>query len=336
MFESLLIVRSRFGVLCAALWVALLAQSCSAPSLDGSTAAGKQGVFDRVYQAINYGDCATAVTAIEPLLNSSSTDNTVRMKAASAYACNARVNFFPLINNLVANSATLIGPGFWSKMAEFFPSTAGSDYVMEGAILGLDVLKAVLVPGALVLPANQTNAGTYNPGSVFISDRTSDSNMYMIFVAMSAIGGIQSRYGSPNPVTFVKTVDLPWTTAATVDDDGCAYASSIIYFIDALGDSASLVSPSLSPTLTSISVTFQAAINAACDAGCQGSTPGVGVPPILRAGAWTPSGCALAACASCPTALRDRTRCTGLATDENSCAAAGIVNFINSSAIGWN
>lgn len=311
------------------------ALGCSPPAFDGSNL-GRQAVFDLVDQALNNHDCTTAIIAIEPLLYSEDSDNDVRMKAASAYACAAGIDFFPFINQVLVNSGSLIGPGFWSKMAEFFPSTAGSDYKMEGALLGLDALSAALLPGALVLPINQINADTYNPGSVFPSDRIGDANIFMVLMAMGGIGSIQSRYGEPDPVTFVKTVPLPWTSATAMDDAGCAYAASVIDFIDAVGATANVVTGQLSTTLTNLSNTFSEALNEACNVGCQGAVPMVAVPPLLNTGTWVTSGCALSACASCPAALRDRSRCTAVVTDQSSCAAAGIVNFINASAIGWN
>jgi hypothetical protein len=219
-------------------------------------------------------------------------------------------------------------------MTELFPSQTGSDYVVEGGFLGMDALQTVLKPGALILPQYQVNPSSHNPGSVFSSDRTVDSNIYLVFLSMATIGGLQNRHGSPDPVTFEKTTPLPWTTAATMTAEGCGYASAVVNFIDALTIASDNVSGSMAATLSNMKFTFETFVNEACDHGCKGTQP-TGDVQMDPNSTWASSGCALASCAQCPFSLRDRTKCTGVNTDQISCAAAGIVNFVNSASIGW-
>lgn len=311
--------------------------ACSSPPSDGSTSVSKRGILRDVDNALTNEDCATAVALIEPLLNSASTDNEVRLKAASAYGCYARVNFFSLVGDLLSAGPSLAGSALWSTLTQLFPSTAGSDYVPEGALLAIDALQATLTPGALVLPVNKVNAGSYNVGSVFTTDRTSDANIYLAFIAMAGIGGLQNRYGSPDPGTFIKTVDLPWTTAVSMagSSDGCAYASSVLNMVDAIESAQYYVSDELAQVYANMAATFNTALDTACTIACENRMPTVPESAIVGAG-WTVSGCTVGTCSECPSSLRARANCTGAVDDLSSCAAAGIVNFINESTVGWN
>lgn len=315
-----------------------LGAGCSAPAEDGSEL-GKKITLDAVDLALSVQDCATAVAKIEPLYNSASTDNDVRLRAASAYGCHAGINFFQLVSDIASRGSVLTGSGFWSSMAELFPSTTGADYKVEGALSSIAALQSALKSGALVLDANQINPTSFNVGSVFATDRISDANIYLIFASMAAIGSLENRHGVSNSSDgYRKTRNLPWTTAtsADLDTDGCAFASAIVNLIDAIGEASSAMSGNASNSLRDVHASLQTSIDNACALGCAGIVPPGGVEPNPR-GDWVNNGCGLStACSECPDALRDRTKCQKLATDQVSCAASGLVNLINSSeAVGW-
>ncbi|MEK6580462.1 MAG: hypothetical protein AABZ55_14650, partial [Bdellovibrionota bacterium] len=280
------------------------------------------------HQLLSPQDCQGALALILPVYGSTGTDNDVRMLTASAYSCYAGVNFFKLIGDLNSNSSRLADRQFWGLLTQLFPSAAG-DRKAEYTSYAIEALQSVIPAGTTVPPASQINPGTPNIGSIYSTDRSIDSNEYLTFVAMAAIGTYQNRYGTPNPATFVKTVNLPWTTAAALTPDGCAYASAIVNFSDALDVVTQNTTGVYQQLLMGIKTNFQATIYTACDRGCQNSNPG---------GGWVPSGCTVTtACATCPIGLRDRNRCTGQNNDQVSCAAAGIVNFINTDLVfGWN
>jgi hypothetical protein len=193
----------------------------------------------------------------------------------------------------------------------------------------MDALQSVLIPGQVIVPAYETNATTFNPGSTLVSDRTTDSNFYLFFMTLAAIGGLENRYGAPD-ASYNKTQNLPWTTAATVTDDGCEFASAIVNMVDALEASISNMTGGLATGAQNIETAFSATINLACHYGCTNT-----VPPIAG---WQASGCTVTTdCSTCPLSLRDRTQCVfnTVPTDQTSCAAAGIVNMVNVSPVGW-
>jgi len=144
---------------------------------------------------------------------------------------------------------------------------------------------------------------------------------------MAAIGAYQARYGNPFP-SGKKGNPLPWTTAATVDADGCAYASAILNMVDSMGALAQS-SSALNSSVSAIQSVFQTAIYQACDFGCQNTAV-----PIAG---WVASGCTVAGAPARAARRRFMTGppVTGLASDLNSCAVAGIVNFINVAPAGW-
>jgi hypothetical protein len=249
----------------------------------------------------------------------------------------------PPLATVISNAgATMTGLQFWSFLTQNFVSAVGQDYVVEGAFSGIDALLATWNSSATVLTANQINPTSFNPGSVFVNDRTADSNALLFFMSMAAMGGVQYRYGSPYSATGRKGVNLPWKTAVTMDATGCGYASSFVNFVDSLSGLSANTTGSLKNTFTALKNQFASTLSAACDAGCKGTavvaaTLVNGVPGLAQAGhAWTPTGCAIAAgCQGCPDAIRNRSSCTYLATDASSCAAAGIVNYVNNGLSGW-
>lgn len=319
----------------------LVAVGCGAPTPDPNSANGKAQILDEVNIDLTSGDCDDALTAITPLYNSSNTDNDVRLAMASVYGCKAGINFFGLVGTMTSNVSSLES-GFFAFLKSNFPSTAGQDYVVEGALLAIPPLQAALNTGALVLSADQINAGTYNVGSDLYTDRTDESNFYLIFISMAAVGGIESRFDTPGALT--------WTTAAAVDADGCKYAASILNLIDALTASKSYlpsaVGTAVDDVLNGDNVPhvygLAEDINAACSYGCSGQTPTLGSDDQLNletsGSGWVGSGCSSATvdpCSTCPDALRDWTQCGTGNTNQATCAAAGIINFINHGELGW-
>lgn len=300
-----------------------IASSCSAPTATGSSALGRKAILYDVDRYLSAQDCLNAVAAIEDLYESSASDNEIRLKAASAYGCHAGINFFGMTGDIAEHAADLVGPAFWNTMAEFFPSTTGSDYKQEGALAAMSALQAALIPGSVVLPANRINPTSNNVGSVFATDRIDDANIYLVYAAMAAIGSIESRFGSPDPTTYDQGTLLPWTAgnSAGIEGDGCSLASSVVNLLDAIDAVSGVVSGSLATTLANIHTSLEAGINGACDAGCS---------TLAVAGCNLPAG----TCSECPRALRDRTKCSAVTTDPVSCAAAGIVNFINTNWAG--
>ncbi len=301
--------------------------ACGIPTAQLGSQLGKDAIINDANIALSNNDCTTALAKMLPLYNSSSTDNYVRLITASAYGCGANIDFLNVLNAMIQNSSALGGSGFWSFLTQQFPSTV-TDTRAESAYLGFDAVHSMLLSGIIVPSSYQVNTGTYNVGSTRYADRDSDANAYLTFLSIAAIGAMNNRYGSPNPTTYIKTVDLPWTTAATVDSNGCSYASAIVNMLDGLHATASAVGGAASTSLTTVLNAFDTVINAACDVGCQN----IAVPT------WTQSGCTVTtACATCPTALRNRNSCQGIPADQVSCAAAGIVNFINKDlTAGWN
>lgn len=295
----------------------LAAPSCSAPRWEGPQA--KQATIDAVNQDLSFEDCASALDRIEGLYNSGLTDNQVRILRASAHGCNAGINFFKLVSDLTG--ANLTPPGFWQTMAKMFVSTT-KDSKLESAWFAQDALFATLKKGIVVSSANQVNTGTDNPGSLQASDRVDDSNLYLIIVSMVQIGALENRFGAPNASNeYKKGNALPWTTAATVDSNGCGYAAAILNLLDGVEAISNL--DKLSKLKDTVSTLKSGIINPGCDLGCQ--LPGCGF--------------AAGDCNPCPIGLRHKTGCSATGTTAQlkaACAAAGLVTAINSDTnFGW-
>jgi hypothetical protein len=308
---------------CAVLFIL---SGCGIPTPQLGSQLGKDAIINDANIALTNGDCTSAISSLLPLYNSTQTDNYVRLITASAYGCGAGIDFLVQLDQMVQNSASLGGTGFWRFIVEQYPSTF-ADTRAESAFLGFDAVQAMIGPGVIVPAAFQVNPSTYNVGSTRYTDRDGDGNAYLAFLSISALGALGNRYGAPDGA-FLKTVDLPWTSAVAVDADGCSYASAVVNMLDGLHLASTVVSGSISTTLNNILSAFDTVINAACDIGCQNTAvPG-----------WTQSGCTVTtACAQCPTALRDRSSCQGIVSDQVSCAASGIINFINEDLVaGWN
>lgn len=302
---------------------------CGGSSSDGSTELGKRQIIDQANQALTTSDCATALDLLLPVYNSANSDNEIRMMTASAYACWANINYFKVMGDMVTNASALTS-GFFTYASTLFPSTIGADHVAEGALLSQDALMATLKSGIPILPSGGINLGSYNVGSIYPYDRTDDSNLYLLFTSLAGIGSLQNRYGNPNS-GFHPQTKLPWSTPATVSTDGCGYVSSILNFVDAIDAAQNILPSGIQKSLNTVATALEAPLDQACDYGCTGGNPGLP--------GWVASGCGFASgCTTdhkCPKTLRNRSSCQAQTTDVNSCAAAGIVNLINVSPLGW-
>jgi hypothetical protein len=198
-----------------------------------------------------------------------------------------------------------------------------------------------LIPGQVILPSDMTNAGSNNPGSLNYSDRIGDSNIYMLFAAMSAMGGNESRYGNPSSSFHPQnSPPLPFNDNVTkMTDQGCIYAAGLLNFFDSIGPASAVLSSSAATVLDEITaLSVSQYFNTACDYGCKGTMPaGADILALNPTGNWVATGCSIAAgCGGCPTSLRDYTQChPNVANDPGACAAAGLVNFVNASAVKW-
>ena len=307
------------------LLILLATSACSVPRYDPATEEGKRGIIDAVNIALTQGDCSKAVELIEPLYNSKYTDNEVRLLRASAHACNAGVQFFPLVGELI--SSNIVGSGFWMTMARLFPSKI-NDIKVESGWFATDALMATLKGGTVLIPSTTINSGTDNPGSIKGQDRTNDANLFTFFVSLSTIGALQNRYSATNPSNYHKTQVLGYTAAkpqgwalpANMTEEGCSFASALLNMVDS---TANITNAGLLQNAFSAISNLGVAFDAACEAGCTGALP---------TGCTFPAG----SCASCPISLRKRDSCTPVDTDINSCAAAGIISFINTDpTLGW-
>jgi len=305
-------MRERLFVALLSLGILGLLPACGPPSLlDASTADGKRAIIERANAYLSKGECSEAIALIQPVYDSVNTDNEVRMLTASAYACNAGVNFFNLVWEIATNGAALAGNP-WALMVKLFPSTLDpDDRVMESSLLSTDALMSQLKVGAVILPSQYINGTSHNPGSAVLGDRIDDANTYLMFVSMGAIGSILNRYGSPDADHKPATATiLPWRDAnhADMPTQGCALAASVLNYYDSLQIVQDLGSENFSNALRGVVTLLGGGLDAACSLGC--------------------TACGLS-CSACPTTLRNRDSCTGLATDENSCAAAFLVRSIN-------
>jgi hypothetical protein len=331
-----------FGVLGLTLW------GCGQPAMDPNSPIGKEAIEDQTNNYLTTGDCTDAIATILPLYNSSNTDNEVRMLTASAYACNAGVNFFSTITNIGTDATTLSSGNFFGYFAQLFPSTV-ADKVVESAGYAMNVLMTVIPAGTVIIGSDSLNATSDNPGSLNFNDRTGDSNLYMLMVGMAAIGGSESRYGNPN-ASFnpQNSPPLPFNDNVTkMTDQGCIYAAGLLNFFDAIVPAAEALPTSASSainqinnfTIDGVPVSFDTLFDAACNYGCTGSLPsGADIIVLNPTGKWSATGCSIVAgCGGCPKYLRDYTQChPNVANDPGACAAAGLANFVNASLAAWN
>ncbi|MBL7714003.1 MAG: hypothetical protein JNL01_00960 [Bdellovibrionales bacterium] len=324
---------------------------CAIPGNDIGTELGRQNILESTHKALTNGECALAINLIEPLYNSVHSNDAVRMAYAAAHGCNAGINFFQLLDVFVATPP--VGTAFWTTMAENFYHTDLNflDQRVESTRRATYALFSVIGYGIVVPLANQVNWSSFNPGSLLAVDRSPDSNLYNVLISAARIGALQNRYSAPDTTTWNKTqvvgytVGNPngWQDATLTADHGCQFASAFLNFIDSVDQIAVNPGGSSGAAIATVTAAIKPVIGEACNYGCQGNAAGVigSAPPEVID--FSGTGCAFAdnicagtASVPCPQALRDATACTGLVTDRNSCAAAGIARFVNMhTTLGW-
>lgn len=287
------------------LLLGLIGSACGSASV-------AQSAIDSAKIALNSEDCDAAYSKIYPVYNSSNTNNDVRFLMASTYGCYAGVNMLGVLSDITTFSGNLGGSGFWAFLVHEFPSTASprDDKKPTAAAYGIDAIMSVLNTSGFLLKNYEINSTSYNPGSILYSDRTDEANAYLTFLALAQMGTLMNRYGAPS--NNVKTVDLPWISAKSMTSDGCAFASGLLNYYDGLASIQSASSGSVAEVYGVIQTFLSSGLDAACSTGC--------------------ALCGLS-CSTCPSSLRSRNSCTGSTQDENSCAAAGLVLFVNLSWI---
>src|SRR5688572_26361913 len=113
-----------------------LLTACPPPVLDIGTAEGRAAIMDATNIALSNSKCDDAIELIEPLYNSSYTNNDVRMLRSSAHGCKVGINFFEMVQDLTTTN--LVGRFFFRAMAEFFPSRLTLDTRLESGYYALD------------------------------------------------------------------------------------------------------------------------------------------------------------------------------------------------------
>jgi hypothetical protein len=208
-----------------------------------------------IRNALTKGECSKAVLLSSQLYDSKYSDNTIRMLHASALGCTAGIR---VLDNLDQFSS-FGGVNALGQFARIFPSVL-YDQKLESVWLAQDALMAILNPGTVVGPADQVNPNTPNSGSVLISDRTVDSNVYMLFVSMATIGNTLYRYGTPDS-SYNQGADIPWSSRTLVQSDlsgsACGLAAGFLNFFDAFRTVKSLLSSSAASSLDSFITTIE-------------------------------------------------------------------------------
>lgn len=334
----------KFAALSALALVITVASGCSAASYDTDAGADKAAILEQVHNYLTEGKCGDAITAIDPLYESKQVDNDVRMARASAYACAAGLpNFFAKLGELLLNAENLIGPGFWNAMTEmFYNSNQDSlDSRITAGAKSTEALLAALEDGKVVAYGNYLDDDR-NPRSLLHSDRTADSNAYLMFVSMAMIGNMQSRYGAPDSSTFARgqtmgeTASKPegWTKAENVDFYACLYASSLLNLFDAMSATGSSLSGPIASAMGQVGTIFADQLGEACNAGCRGEA--LHFINYDTGCAFADNDCTGSSGRRCPAELRNPASCTGKTDDRASCAAAGLATYISMDPIlGW-
>jgi hypothetical protein len=283
-------------------------------------------ITSATYQAIDEGDCTTAISVAASAYNSASSNNEIRMAYAQAYACAAGVDLLTLTYNISQKINSSGAASIWGFLASNFPSTTTptDDKIPQKAIASLEALFAILEPNTLVSSAYSVNASTYNPMSVYADDRTTDANTLALFVTLPLIGSLLYRYGDINSkdertvdlpwanTSFASISSTPWSTSGTIASDGCALAAGVLNLYDQINIIVDEASSSTASAFFSIQTILTEGLDAGCELAC--------------------SLCASAgACTSCPQLLRYPGSCTNSNTDPNTCAAIGVITFVNAS-----
>lgn len=309
---------------------------------------GRQAAIDSANKALTNRDCTGAIAIIEPWYNSENSNDEVRMVYASAHGCNAGINFFEFVGDLLESPPVMTE--LWTTIAKVFYSNNQPllDKRIESTRRAIEALLAVKTYGAIVAPIDLINPSSFNPGSLLAFDRTADSNFYNAIVSMASIGALQSRYSDPDSATgskgrvlgYTLATTAGWADATNIAGDGCQFAASLLNMVDSIEQIAinpggnggralaDMISP-LTPHLPDI-----------CNAGCRGNAAAVINGETID---FSGTGCAFAddqcegsGARACPVELRNRASCTGVVSNRASCAAAGIARFVNEhTLLGW-
>ncbi len=320
----------------------LPAVACTGPGFDttaGTVANSLQinSSIEAVNVFLSTGKCSNAISTIYPLYNSINSNNSIRFATASAYGCSAHINLLNNINGLLTFQSDSVLGLLFEFAANQFPSVANpDDKIPQAAENGTDAVQAIIQSGTVLVTAYTVNSTSNNPISLLSGDRLNDANSYLTFLSLALMGSLENRYATPSASNFYhKSNNLPWTTAATAIGDGCAYASAVLNYFDGIDFVQSVAPPSVASIYSNIQA-LEPQLNYGCCLGLQtcgfAGSCGASIPCNLTGG--TCSTCTSCAncpslCLKCPTTLRSRASCTGLVTDQNSCAAAGLVSQIN-------
>ncbi len=343
-----------YSELVFAVAVLMVTASCGAPAYDHKTIAGKQAIIDQVHLLLTNSECTSAIASVEGLYNSEYTDNEVRYARAAAHGCSAGIeDLVDVMTFIMDNASSLAGPGFWKSLTELFYvvddtktaeqlSTLHESRMVSGWNSS-DALMSIIGPGLSISPMNITFQNTYNPGSVVVTDRLVNANLFHLFVAMSVIGNTQARFGAPDPTTFARGQIMGassgntdgWTKEDYVDEAACGYAAGVVNMLDSINDTAANLTGAAKSSLETIATTFGDFVDQACDAGCQGTLFPTGANCAFAAGI-----CAQSSKQPCLKAIRNRKLCATRdlisdVDDKARCAAAGIASFISLSPLGW-
>ena len=308
---------------------ASLLQSCGINLDDLDSETNRKAMYQEAINALNVGNCALAVDISSRLFNSKYSDNPIRMLYASSQACVTGIQFYGMLTNITNNNFATVDDIFKS-MVKMFPSRTALDSNLQAAWNSQDALQSVLGPGPVISQADMINPTGFNPGSARYIDRTADSNLFLIFVAMAELGSGLNRYGytaADDPASFGYapavpcaafpcTGPLPWVTKTLVKGDttgsACGIASSYYNLIDGIKASAAILPSNVGGTLTTMIGLLSAVIDGAASANC------------------TSDGFTQLQCDAAIARLRYRNACTE--QDAAASAAAGVIGAID---LGW-
>ncbi len=317
-------MKKRFGPLASASLIivasfSLLLVSCGKPPYDINDPSSRAATLLDVQHALTVSDCADALSLITPLYNSIYSTNQVRMYYASAHGCNIGISFYYLLTQIAASDFSSID-GIFKSLVQLFPSTS-LDTHLQSAWLATDALQSCLDLGPIMTAPDVINPLGFNPGSVRYTDRSADSNSYLMLISMAQIGNTLNRYGytalqSPSGMGYAQGTLLPWVTKNLMKADntgaGCALASGMLNLFDGITANSSILPSSISGAMTSVNTLLGILFTTAASAQCMAD------------------GFLSFQCDAAIERLRYRGACAE--QDAAASAAAGIINVINA---GW-
>lgn len=167
--------------------------SCSTDFKDKNTANGLQGILEQADDFLTAGNCDGAIDVLSPVIHSTSVTPDAISKYSSAYACKGGMNFPNMIAGLAGGSS-----GIWAALVKGNYSISNTD----GKVTALDQAAAILIQAA-------------NPtGSYDAQARTSDQNIFMIFLQLNIIATTIGPLGVADQKTGNKTTSISAKGAA--------------------------------------------------------------------------------------------------------------------------